>query len=111
MSSFTKPLPIMGREQFVRFAGAVGDFNPVHYDQEFARSVGMADVISQGPLTFALALDATVGEIGLESISGFSARVTAPVVPDTELTVSLDGEDVSVVSEKGQCLVGTLTRR
>jgi acyl dehydratase len=36
--------------QLVMWAGAVGDYNPIHYDQDFARSRGLSGVIVQGQL-------------------------------------------------------------
>ncbi|NMP23309.1 MaoC/PaaZ C-terminal domain-containing protein [Sulfobacillus harzensis] len=39
------------REQLVRYAGASGDFNPIHYDEERARSFGLPGVIAHGMLS------------------------------------------------------------
>ena len=99
MKPFSRKPPTMGKEQFVRFAGAVGDFNPVHYDLEFAKALGMPNVISQGPLTYALALDAaavgeTVGDGGFvlaEPDVAECARLAATLLADEtlhELTAS-----------------------
>lgn len=41
------------REQLVRYAGASGDYNRVHWDPELARAVGFGDVIVHGMLTMA----------------------------------------------------------
>ncbi len=90
IKSFSRKSPVMGKSSFVRYAGVVGDFNPIHYDLEYARQARLPAVISQGPLTFTLALDAVAAEIGLDRVAGFKARISAPVFPDTELTVSGD---------------------
>jgi acyl dehydratase len=39
--------------QLVKFAGATGDYHPIHYDQEFARARGLPDVIVHGWLVLA----------------------------------------------------------
>jgi acyl dehydratase len=42
------------REQLVRYAGASGDFNPIHYDDERARGFGLPGVIAHGMLNMGL---------------------------------------------------------
>lgn len=39
------------RDSLVRYAGASGDFNPIHYNDAFAREVGLPSVIAHGMLT------------------------------------------------------------
>lgn len=73
--------------QMVRYAAAVDDFNPVHFDDTFARSSGLPGVIVQGPLTVALAVDAIVAQTGLTSLRALDARLRAPVFPGEELSV------------------------
>ena len=46
---------VVTRADLVRYAGASGDFNPIHWNQRFATSVGLPDVIAHGMLTMALA--------------------------------------------------------
>ena len=43
------------RADLVRYAGASGDFNPIHWNERAAREVGLPDVIAHGMLTMALA--------------------------------------------------------
>ncbi|MCL5015168.1 MAG: MaoC family dehydratase N-terminal domain-containing protein [Firmicutes bacterium] len=57
-----KPKDILGpetilitREQIVRYAGASGDYNPIHYDEEQARRFGLPGVIAHGMLNMGLA--------------------------------------------------------
>ena len=45
---------VLDRAQLVQYAGASGDFNPIHWDEEFARRVGLPGVISHGMFTMAL---------------------------------------------------------
>lgn len=84
--------PPVTRRQIARYAGAVRDFNPVHVDEEFARSVGFPSAIAHGPLTLGLALDAVVAQVGVERIRRFEARLKAPFFPGESLTVTpVDG--------------------
>lgn len=82
------------RGQLVRYAGASGDFNIIHWDERFAKAVGLPDVIAQGMFTMATAgrlVTDWVGDPGavLEYGVRFSSMVS---VPDddtgTSLTVS-----------------------
>jgi acyl dehydratase len=75
------------RVQIARFAGAVGDFNPIHLDDAFAAAAGLPSVIAHGPLTLALILDALVAQVGPEAFRSFDARLRAPVFPGDALTV------------------------
>lgn len=77
----------VSRVQIARYAGAVGDFNPIHLDDEFARAAGLPSVIAHGPLSLALAIDRIVAQVGADAVKGFDARLRAPVVPGDELTV------------------------
>ena len=69
------------RAMFVRYAGASGDFNPIHWNEQFAKAVGLPDVISHGMFTMArigqFVTDWT-GDPG--SVKRFKTRFTQPVV-------------------------------
>lgn len=77
----------IGREQIARYADAVGDHNPVHLDDGFARAAGLPSVIAHGPLTVALAIDAVVEQVGPAALRSAKARLSAPVFPSDELVV------------------------
>lgn len=79
--------PAVNRVQIARYACAVGDFNPMHVDEEFARASGMPSVIAHGPLTAAIVLDAIVGQVGVAALSSAEVRFKTPVFPGDELTV------------------------
>lgn len=87
----------ISRVQIARYAGAVGDFNPIHLDEEFARAAGLPSVIAHGPLTLTLAIDVLVSQLGADALRGFTARLRAPVRPGDTLTVvpSADGIEIS----------------
>lgn len=76
-------LPIT-RADLVRYAGASGDFNTIHWSQRFAESVGLPDVIAHGMLTMATAarvITDWVGDPG--AVVEYGVRFTRPVVvPD-----------------------------
>ncbi|MCU1455175.1 MAG: hypothetical protein JWN46_3321 [Acidimicrobiales bacterium] len=75
------------REQIARYAEAVGDFNPMHLDDDFAKKAGLPSVIAHGPLTLALAIDVLVAQFGAAQLRGVEARLRAPVFPGDRLEV------------------------
>lgn len=76
----------VGRGDLIRYAGASGDFNPIHWNERVARSVGLPNVIAHGMYTMALAGRAVTdwtGDPG--SVREFGVRFTKPVpVPDDD---------------------------
>ncbi len=72
------------RVNLVQYAGASGDFNPIHWNEKFAVSVGLPDVIAHGMFTMAQAarvLTDWTGDPG--SVEDYGVRFTRPVVvPD-----------------------------
>ena len=75
------------RRDLVRYAGASGDFNVIHWNERIAKSVGLPDVIAHGMLTMALAgrfvTEWAGGDPG--AITEFGVRFSAPVVvPDDD---------------------------
>jgi acyl dehydratase len=83
------------RETLVRYAGASGDFNPIHWNERFARGVGLPDVIAHGMFTMAEAgrvLTDWAGDPG--AVVEYGVRFTRPVVvPDDGIgaTVEVSG--------------------
>ena len=85
------------RESLVRYAGASGDFNPIHYRDDVAAAVGLPGVLAHGMLTMGLAvgtIESWVGDTG--RILEYGVRFTKPVVVDPET-----GADVTVVAKVG----------
>jgi acyl dehydratase len=72
------------RADLVRYAGASGDFNVIHWNERIARSVGLPDVIAHGMFTMALAVRVVtdwVADPG--AVLEYGVRFTRPVpVPD-----------------------------
>jgi len=84
---------IINRAALVTYANASGDQNPIHQDEEVAKSVGLENVIAHGMYTMGL-VGQYISEIAGSSskVKEFSARFTKPVVvpadTDVELVVS-----------------------
>jgi acyl dehydratase len=82
------------RADLVRYAGASGDFNPIHWNDRFATKVGLPGVIAHGMFTMALAGRALTTWAGRpDGVVTFEVRFTRPVpVPDddtgTEVEIS-----------------------
>jgi acyl dehydratase len=73
----------------VRYAGASGDFNPIHVDDEFARSVGLPGRILHGLWTMAqVARAQTEAAGGPEHLKRLSVQFRGMGVPEQEVLVS-----------------------
>jgi acyl dehydratase len=69
------------RATLVRYAGASGDFNPIHWNEKFAKEVGLPDVIAHGMFTMAEAIRVVTdwaGDPG--AVVEYGVRFTKPVV-------------------------------
>jgi len=67
------------RDRLVRYAGASGDFNPIHYRDDVARSVGLPGVLAHGMLTMGLAVQPVIERFGAAAILDYQVRFTKPV--------------------------------
>lgn len=74
------------RATLVRYAGASGDFNPIHWNERFAREVGLPDVIAHGMFTMAEAARVVTDWAGdPAAVVEYGVRFTKPViVPDDD---------------------------
>ncbi len=71
----------VNRADLVRYAGASGDFNPIHWNEKFAKEVGLPDVIAHGAYTMAQAARVVTewaGDPG--ALVEYGVRFTRPVV-------------------------------
>ncbi len=81
------------RESLVRYAGASGDFNPIHYRDDVAAEVGLPGVLAHGMLTMGLAVETIVPWLGdAGRILEYGVRFTRPVVVDPA-----SGADLTIV--------------
>jgi len=98
------------RETLVRYAGASGDFNPIHYRDDVARAVGLPGVLAHGMLTMGLAVQPVVDRFGAAAIRQYGVRFTKPVPVPPEGGVVLDvTAKVGAVDETGGTLRIDLT--
>jgi acyl dehydratase len=115
----------LSRTNFVRYAGASGDFNPMHHDDTIASSVGNPSVFGHGMLTAGLMARVVKDWFGPEALRRYQVRFSKQVWPGDTLTATatvdaireVDGEwfaDLSVITENqdGAMVVkGTATAR
>jgi acyl dehydratase len=74
------------KAMFVRYAGASGDFNPMHYDEEFASKAGFPTVFAHGMLQAAFLATFATDWLGAENIRRFHVRFREQVWPGDVLT-------------------------
>src|SRR5580693_5058985 len=73
------------RTDFVRYQGASGDFNPIHHDEEFARSAGFETVFSVGMLQAGLLATYCTDLLGAANVRRFKVQFREQVWPGDEL--------------------------
>ncbi|HEX8095955.1 MaoC/PaaZ C-terminal domain-containing protein [Jatrophihabitans sp.] len=79
------------RVTLIRYAGASGDFNPIHWNQQTAVEVGLPDVIAHGMLTMAMAVRVVtdwVGDPG--AVLDYKVRFSRPVVVASDRATPLE---------------------
>jgi acyl dehydratase len=85
------------RDSLVRYAGASGDFNPIHYRDDVAQSVGLPGVLAHGMLTMGLAVQPVVDWLGADGeVLDYQVRFTRPVPVD-----AVEGASLSVIAKVG----------
>jgi acyl dehydratase len=88
---------VVTRESLVRYAGASGDFNAIHYRDDVARSVGLPGVLAHGMLTMGLAVQPVVDWLGDSGrVLDYQVKFTRPVLVDADA-----GATVGVVARVG----------
>ena len=86
------------RDSLVRYAGASGDFNPIHYRDDFAQSVGLDGVLAHGMLTMGVAVQVAVNWVGdAGKVVDYGVRFTKPVFVD-----AADGAVLVVTGKIGE---------
>ena len=96
------------RVSMIRYAGASGDFNPIHWNETVARGVGLPDVIAHGMLTMGMAVRVATdwaGDPG--AVVEYGVRFTRPVVVPGDSVTALDvtGKVRSVDAELAAAVV------
>ena len=78
------------RDSLVRYAGASGDFNPIHYRDDVAAQVGLPGVLAHGMLTMGVAVQPVIDWADARGwVSDYQVRFTRPVVVDPALGADL----------------------
>ena len=96
------------RDSLVRYAGASGDFNPIHYRDDIAVSVGLPGVLAHGMLTMGLSVQPVVEWVGDSAkIVDYGVRFTKPVVvpKDTPAEISVVATIAAIDSESSKARV------
>ncbi|MFM2024852.1 MAG: hypothetical protein RLZZ56_865 [Actinomycetota bacterium] len=95
---------VLTRDSLVRYAGASGDFNPIHYRDDFAQSVGLAGVLAHGMLTMGVAVQVAANWVGdAGKVIDYGVRFTKPVFVDAALgaVVVVTGKIGEIDAENG----------
>jgi len=97
----------LDRGCLVRYAGASGDFNEIHYRDDIAAAVGLPGVLAHGMLTMGIAVQPVVEWLGDPArLLSYQVRFTRPVVVDPA-----DGARLSVEAVVGAVDVGVREAR
>jgi acyl dehydratase len=80
----------VNRALLVQYADASGDQNPIHQNEEFAKSVGLPDVIAHGMFTMGVAATYLSEIAGSAAVIEFSAKFIKPVVVPAGVDVAID---------------------
>jgi acyl dehydratase len=102
------------RTHLVRYAGASGDFNPLHHDESFIKMIGMDNVIAHGMLIMGIAGEAITDWIDKRNLRKFNARFMSMTEPadlnDMEntknrATITISGKIVKKYEENGEKII------
>ena len=96
---------LLTRDSLVRYAGASGDFNPIHYRDDFAQSVGLDGVLAHGMLTMGAAVQVAVNWVGdAGKVIDYGVRFTKPVFVDAQdgAVLIVTGKIGEIDSENGE---------
>jgi acyl dehydratase len=97
----------LSRDSLVRYAGASGDFNPIHYRDDVAVSVGLPGVLAHGMLTMGFAVQPVVDWVGDPGrVTDYQVKFTRPVLVDP-----VEGAVVTVVAKVGAIDTDATTAR
>ena len=103
---------LLTRDSLVRYAGASGDFNPIHYRDDFATSVGLPGVIAHGMLTMGVSVQVVVDWVGDPGkVSDYSVRFTKMVDVDANegAVLVITGKIAEIDAENSEVRVDLTT--
>jgi len=84
----------LSRTDLVMYAGASGDFNPMHHDEVAAQAAGLPSVFGHGMFTAGLLATAVTNYVGIGNLSSYRVRFTKQTWPGETLSTTIS------VSEK-----------
>jgi acyl dehydratase len=90
------------RTDFVRYQGASGDFNPIHHDEEFAKSAGFPTVFSVGMLQAGYLATYVTDIFGPSNVRNFRVRFSEQVWPGDVLTCEGTVADITTDESSGE---------
>jgi len=99
------------RTHLVRYAGASGDFNPLHHDETFAKAIGLNGVIAHGMFVMGIAGEAITAWVDNKYLRKFSVHflsMTEPVNLDDYVntqgraTITVSGKVIEKYEENGE---------
>jgi acyl dehydratase len=103
------------RTDLVMYAGASGDFNPMHHDELAAQAAGLPSVFGHGMLTAGLLATAVTNYVGIGNLTSYRVRFTKQTWPGETLTTTIavaekrPGNEIvlecSVVNENGEAKI------
>jgi acyl dehydratase len=105
----------LSRTDLVMYAGASGDFNPMHHDEVAAQAAGLPSVFGHGMFTAGLLATAVTNYVGIGNLTSYRVRFTKQTWPGETLSTTIavsekrpDNEIVlecAVVNEKGEAKI------
>src|SRR5215475_7009767 len=113
----------LSRTDLVKYAGASGDFNPIHHDEEFAKAAGNPTVFGHGMLTAGFVGRCVTDFVGVENLRTFKVRFATRVWPGDTITCKgsvtrryeeggeprIDGQVVAITQKGETAVSGTFT--
>ena len=90
----------VSRTDIVKYAGASGDFNPIHHDEAFAKSAGYPSVFSHGMLSAGLLSKCLTDYVGRQNLRKYAVSFRAQVWPGD--TVTYGGTVTKKLEEAGE---------
>jgi acyl dehydratase len=91
------------RGDFVKYAGASGDFTPLHYDQTFVESAGIPTVFAMGMLNAGILSRLVADYAGLENLRRYKVRFATRVWPGDSVTCK--GKITKKTIENGEKII------
>ncbi|WP_024477505.1 MaoC family dehydratase [Arthrobacter sp. CAL618] len=90
------------RQDLVKYAGASGDFNPIHWNSDFAQSVGLPGVIAHGMFTMGAAVQLVTDWVGdPTAVVDYQTRFTKPVIVEDTTAEGTPGAVIEVAGKIG----------